>query len=66
MNSHPYLGLVMSGVPHVSQFTRDQIKIDDVVTEDHPMVSQRVRINGASVSILDVDVMVNMVAEMAA
>jgi chemosensory pili system protein ChpC len=66
VNSHPYLGLVMSGVPHVSRFTRDQIKLDDVVTEDHPMVSQRVRINGASISILDVDAMVDMVAEIAA
>jgi len=58
--------LVMSGVPHVSRFTREQIKINDVVTEDHPMVSQRVRINGASISILDVDAMVDMVAEIAA
>ncbi len=66
VNSHPYLGLVMSGVPHVSRFTREQIKLDDVITEDHPMVSQRVRINGASISILDVDTMVDMVAEIAA
>lgn len=66
VNSHPYLGLVMSGVPHVSRFTREQIKLNDVVTEDHPMVSQRVRINGASISILDVDAMVDMVAEIAA
>ena len=66
VNSHPYLGLVMSGVPHVCRFTREQIRADDVAGEAHPMVSQRVRINGASVSILDVDAMVDMVAELAA
>lgn len=66
VNSYPYLGLVMSGVPHVSRFTREQIRADDVAGEMHPMVSQRVRINGASVSILDVDAMVDMVAELAA
>ena len=65
-NDYPYLGLVMSGVPHVSHFTRDQIKQDDEATGDHPMVAQKVRINGASVSILDVDAMVEMVAELAA
>jgi len=62
----PYLGLVMSGVPHVSRFTREQITTDEDVIEEHPMVSQKVRINGASVSILDVDAMVDMVAGIAA
>ena len=63
----PYLGLVMSGVPHVSQFTREQITSDlDAIEEQHPMVVQKVRINGASVSVLDVDAMVEMVAGMAA
>lgn len=62
----PYLGLVMSGVPHVSHFTREQIVNDDEAEEEHPMVAQKVRINGASVSILDVDSMVSMVAEIAA
>ena len=59
----PYLALVMSGVPHASNFSREQFKIDSEVIEDHPMVAQKVRINGASVSILDVDAMVDMVAE---
>ena len=65
-NKNPYLALVMSGVPHVSEFSREQFKIDSEVMEDHPMVAQNVRINGASVSILDVDAMVDMVAELAA
>lgn len=63
----PYLGLVMSGVPHVSRFSREQIKDDsEEDLDEHPMVSQKVRINGARVSILDVDAMVDMVAELAA
>ncbi len=64
----PYLGLIMSGVPHVSRFTKDQITIDEEADaeSEHPMRAQKVRINGASVSILDVDAMVEMVAELAA
>jgi len=62
----PYLGLVMSGVPHVSRFTREQFNIDEEALDNHPMVAQKVRINGASISILDVDAMVDMVAELAA
>ena len=65
-SENPYLGLVMSGVPHVSSFSRDQIKNDVDAQESHPMVAQKVRINGASVSILDVDAMVAMVEELAA
>ncbi|MBE9564334.1 MAG: chemotaxis protein CheW [Proteobacteria bacterium] len=60
---NPYIGLVMSGVPHVSRFTKEQIKTDNEALEDHPMIAQKVRINGASVSILDVDAMVSMIAE---
>ena len=63
---NPYLGLVMSGVPHVSRFSREQINNDNEDLEDHPMIAQKVRINGASVSILDVDAMVDMVNELAA
>lgn len=66
ISEEPYLGLVMSGVPHVSHFTREQIKTDSEAFEDHPMVAQKVRINGARVSILDVDAMVDMVTEMVA
>ena len=66
VSEHPYLGMVMSGVPHVSRFTREQIKTDDDAQEMHPMVAQKVRINGASVSILYVDAMVAMVDELAA
>jgi len=66
VTENPYLGLVMSGVPHVSRFAREQIITDVDAVEDHPMVAQKVRINGASVSILDVDAMVEMVADIAA
>ncbi len=63
VSEKPYLGLVMSGVPHVSRFSKEQIVTDNDGLEDHPMIAQKVRINGASVSILDVDAMVSMVAE---
>lgn len=66
VSESPYLGLVMSGVPHVSDISRDQIRTDEDAVEQHPMVAQKVRINGASVSILDVDAMVAMVDELAA
>jgi len=62
----PYLGLVMSGVPHVSHFTREQVKSDSEALESHPMIAQKVRINGASVSILDIDAMASMVSGSAA
>ncbi len=63
---NPYLGLVMSGVPHVSRFTREQIVTDHENQGEHPMVAQKVRINGARLSILDVDEMVNMVRKVVA
>lgn len=62
----PYVGLVMSGVPHVSHFNRTQIITDEEADHSHPMIAQKVRINGASVSILDVDNMVEMLNEQAA
>jgi len=63
----PHLGLVMSGVPHVSCFTRDQVVTDsEELDYHHPMVAQKVRINGARVSILDVDAMVSLVKGLAA
>lgn len=62
----PYIGLVMSGVPHITHFSRNQFKFDSEAIEDHPMVAQNVRINGARVSILDIDAMVGMVSELAA
>lgn len=63
-NSHSYLALVMTGVPHVSRFARDQFNIDSETTNDNPMVAYEIRINGASVSVLDVDAMVTMVDEL--
>lgn len=66
ISEHPYMGLVMSGVPHVSHFTREQIKVDIEASDEHPMVATKVRINGASVSILDVDAMVEMVSDLVA
>ena len=50
---YPYIGLAMHGVPHVSTFSRDQIKTDENAAAEHPMVAQRVRINGAAAGILD-------------
>jgi chemosensory pili system protein ChpC len=52
-NRYPYIGLAMHGVPHVSTFSREQIKTDETARADHPMVAQRVRINGAAAGILD-------------
>jgi chemosensory pili system protein ChpC len=66
VSEHPYLGLIMSGVPHVSQFSREHIKTDEEAQFDHPMIAQKVRINGASISILDVDAMAEMVSKAAA
>ena len=66
IKDHPYLALVMSGVPHVSHFTREQIKSDGDSIDEHPMIAEKVRINGASVSILDVDAMVEMADSIAA
>ena len=61
----PYLALVMSGVPHISRFTREQISVDEGVENDHPMIAQKVRVNGARINILDVDAMVEMVDDLA-
>jgi chemosensory pili system protein ChpC len=66
ISDSPFIGLVMSGVPHVTRFSRKQINIDSDPSDDHPMVAQKVRINGASVSILDVEAMVDMVDKLAA
>ena len=51
---YPYIGLAMHGVPHVSTFSRDQIRIDEQAANDHPMVAQKVRLNGAAAGILDI------------
>ena len=51
---YPYIGLAMNGVPHVSTFSRDQINTDEHAVNDHPMVAQKVRINGAAAGILDI------------
>ena len=63
---YPYVGLVISGVPHVSTFSRAQIITDPealLETASHPMVAQKTRINGAAVSILDIDAMESMISE---
>ncbi len=51
---YPFIGLAMHGVPHVSRFSRDQIKLDAEAANHHPMVAQKVRINGAAAGILDI------------
>ena len=63
---YPYIGLVVSGVPHVTQFSRDQIVTDSESLLDahgHSMVVQKIRINGAAVSILDIDGIESMIKE---
>ncbi|MGB5396992.1 MAG: chemotaxis protein CheW [Gammaproteobacteria bacterium] len=61
--AYPYVGLAISGVPHVSHFGRDQINADTRVTRSHPMVAQRIRINGAAASILDIDAIGTMITQ---
>lgn len=60
-NSIPFIGLVMSGVPHITYFQRNQIISEEAEANSHPMIAQKVRINGARVSILDLDAMIDMV-----
>ena len=60
----PYIGLKISGVPHVSKFTADQIKVNEQDFAEHGLVAQRVKVNGVSMSILDIDAMSTMVAEL--
>lgn len=62
---HPYVGLVISGVPHVSRFTREQIKPNTDVMNQNPMVAQKVRVNGAAVNILDFENIEAMLDEVA-
>jgi chemosensory pili system protein ChpC len=52
--THPYIGLAIHGVPHVSTFSRGQIKTDEQSLSKHPMVAQKVRVNGAAAGILDI------------
>ncbi len=60
----PFLALVTSGVPHVTQFTREQILTSEDDPNDHPMIAQKVRINGARISILDIDAILEMVSDL--
>ncbi|MCW8922074.1 MAG: chemotaxis protein CheW [Gammaproteobacteria bacterium] len=63
---YPYIGLVVSGVPHVTQVSHNQIVVDPESLLDahsHPMVAQKTRINGAAVNILDIDGIENMIKE---
>ena len=50
---YPYIGLAMHGVPHVSTFSREQIRVDEQTSADHPMIAEKVRLNGAAAGILD-------------
>lgn len=62
-SAFPYLGLAISGVPHVSTFTREQIRADEQADDSHPMVAQKIRVNGAAASILDIEAMQSMVQQ---
>ena len=63
---YPYIGLAMHGVPHVSTFSRDQIRTDEQASSEHPMVAQKVRINGAAAGILDLFAIEEMLQQVAA
>jgi len=52
--TYSYIGLAIHGVPHVSTFSRDQIKTDEQALSGHPMAAQKVRVNGAAAGILDI------------
>lgn len=52
--AYPYVGISISGVPHISDFSKEQIATDTQERKAHPMVAQRIRINGAAASILDI------------
>jgi chemosensory pili system protein ChpC len=60
-SEYPYIGLAISGVPHVSYFKREQIVADEMADNTHPMVAQKIRVNGAAASILDIEAMEEMV-----
>jgi chemosensory pili system protein ChpC len=65
-SEYPYVGLAMHGVPHVSTFSRDQIRTDEQASSEHPMVAQKVRINGAAAGILDLFAIEEMLQQVAA
>jgi chemosensory pili system protein ChpC len=52
--THSYIGLAIHGVPHVNTFSRGQIRSDEHASVEHPMLAQKVRINGAAAGILDI------------
>lgn len=62
---HPYVGLVISGVPHVSRFTREQVKPNTEAVNRNPIVAQKVRVNGAAANILDMGKIESMLDEVA-
>lgn len=65
VSAYPYVGLSISGVPHISLFSKEQIATDTQVKKPHPMVAQRIRINGAAASILDIDAIASMIKKAA-
>ena len=62
---YPYAGLAISGVPHISYFKKDQVSADAGAHNMHPMVAQKIRVNGAAASILDIDAISSMLSEVA-
>ena len=62
---YPYLGVIISGVPHETLFSEDQIKVDEQAMESdmNPMIAMKTRINGAAVSVLDIEAIESMVAQ---
>lgn len=64
-SDYPYVGLSISGVPHISIFKKNQVETDTRSIKSHPMVAQRIRINGAAASILDIDSIAMMIKKAA-
>jgi chemosensory pili system protein ChpC len=62
---YPYVGLSISGLPHISDFSKEQITIDAYERKDHPMVAQRIILNGAAASILDIDSIASLLKQAA-
>lgn len=62
---YSYLGVIISGIPHETLFSEEQIVVDDQAMESgvNPMAALKTRINGAAVSILDLQAIESMVAQ---
>jgi chemosensory pili system protein ChpC len=60
---YPYLGVVISGVPHEADVAEGQITLDEhaMKSNTNPMAAMKARINGAAVSVLNLGAIEAMV-----